>query len=382
MALNLRTPPSERYLVADEDEGRGGSPRLGAALSDWDREDASRNPGGMAPGGISSGGMAYVHSEPNDDWRRWIRGGFAALALAGFVGVLWYAYEWGMGGEDAVELPTVSAETGPEKEKPSDPGGLQVPYQDQLVMNEDGAAQSTPQVERLLPPPEAPLTPPALTGIAPSYDELPPALPQDDTAASDPVAEPPAAESAPQAGAVASLPEPPAAAGGQSASDGQGDGQGDVRGQAGESQAAAAEIPEPPAPKAEAPKAQAPKAQAEPSEPAATQSAAAQPATTQSTTAQSTTASNTAVAADPTGQFVVQLVSLKDSGAAEREWSRLQGVFPQLLGDKSLLLQKADVSGIGTVYRLRAGPFATRAKASQVCAELKAKQQDCLVANR
>jgi len=356
MALNLRTPPSERYLVADEDDGRGGSPRLGAALSDWDREDASRNPGGTASGGMASGGMAYVHSEPNDNWRRWIRGGFAALALAGFVGVLWYAYQWGMGGEDTVELPTVTAETGPEKEKPSDPGGLQVPYQDQLVMNEDGGAQSTPRVERLLPPPEAPLTPPALTGIAPSYDELPPALPQDGEAAPGPAA------------------EPPAAASGQSASDAQGESD--------ESQAAEAQVPEPPAPKAQA-EPQAPKAQAEPSQPAASQSAAAQPATTQPTTAQPTTAQpTTAVTADPAGQFVVQLVSLKDSGAAEREWSRLQGVFPQLLGDKSLLMQKADVSGIGTVYRLRAGPFATRAKASQLCAELKAKQQDCLVVNR
>jgi hypothetical protein len=75
-------------------------------------------------------------------------------------------------------------------------------------------------------------------------------------------------------------------------------------------------------------------------------------------------------------------VSLKESGAAKKEWSRLQGVFPQLLGDKSLLLQSADVAGVGKVYRLRAGPFATRAKAAQVCAQLKSKQQDCLVVNR
>jgi cell division protein FtsN len=47
-----------------------------------------------------------------------------------------------------------------------------------------------------------------------------------------------------------------------------------------------------------------------------------------------------------------------------------------------LLLQSADVAGVGTVYRLRAGPFATKAKAAQVCAQLKSKQQDCLVVSR
>ena len=58
-------------------------------------------------------------------------------------------------------------------------------------------------------------------------------------------------------------------------------------------------------------------------------------------------------------------MSLKNRGAAEAEWRRLQGVFPNLLGDKSLLLQSAEVAGVGTVYRLRAGPFASKAKAAK-----------------
>jgi cell division septation protein DedD len=121
---------------------------------------------------------------------------------------------------------------------------------------------------------------------------------------------------------------------------------------------------------------------------AETQAATTQAATTQAATTQAATtqAAKTQTAAAPAtqsaGDFAVQLVSLKDSGAARKEWSRLQGVFPQLLGDKSLLLQSADVAGVGKVYRLRAGPFATRAKAAKVCAQLKSKQQDCLVVNR
>lgn len=329
MALNLRTPPSERYLI-ETDDGEGRGPRLGAAHSDWDREDASRNPPGMTD----------EPDQPADGWRRWVRGGFAVLALAGFVGVLWYAYEWGLGGGETVELPTVTAEAGPEKEKPSDPGGLQVPYQDQLVLNEDGAADSAPRVERLLPPPEAPLTPPALTEIAPSYDEPP--------AAAAPVGEadePTTAEEAPEADSVATVPELPAAPSAGATSQGQG--------QAGQSQAAETPAPEPQATETQA---------------GETESAAVLPA-----------ASPTA---DAGGQFAVQLISLKDAGAAEREWGRLQGVFPQLLGGKSLLLQKADVAGVGTVYRLRAGPYATRDQAAKICAQLKSRQQDCLVVNR
>ena len=119
-----------------------------------------------------------------------------------------------------------------------------------------------------------------------------------------------------------------------------------------------------------------------------TQAAETQAAKTQADTTQATTtqAAKTQTAAAPAtqsaGDFAVQLVSLKDSGAAQKEWNRLQGVLPQLLGDKSLLLQSADVAGVGKVYRLRAGPFVTRAKAAQVCAQLKSKQQDCLVVNR
>ena len=341
MALNLRAPQSERYSAEPDHELEGGQP-FGTAMSDWEREDASRNPAGMAE-------QLY---QPSGGLRRWIRGGFGILALAGFAGVLWYAYEWGLGGGETVELPTVQAEAGPEKEKPSDPGGLQVPYQDQLVLNQDEAAASAPRIERLLPPPEAPLPPPELAEIAPSYDEPVDAaplageigLPAGEAGALPPAAEPPgepvvtAAEVAAKAPAAETVPELPAAPSTQAAQD-----VAASQEQAGETQAAE------------------------------TQAATTQAAKTQTAAAPATQAA---------GDFAVQLVSLKDSGAAQKEWNRLQGVFPQLLGDKSLLLQSADVAGVGKVYRLRAGPFATRTKAAQVCAQLKSKQQDCLVVNR
>lgn len=337
MALNLRAPQSERYQSerCEPDHELGGGQPLGAATSEWEREDAARNPAGM-------GGEFY---ETTGGLRRWIRGAFGILALAGFAGVLWYAYEWGLGGGETVELPTVQAEAGPEKEKPADPGGLQVPYQDQLVLNQGGAA--APKVERLLPLPEAPLPTPELAEIAPSYDEPVDALPLDgepglatgEAGTLQPAGEP--AQTTAQVQAVESVPELPAAP--------------------------SVQATETPVPEATVPEPQAAETQAAEPQAAATQTAKAQPATEPS---------------QATGEFAVQLVSLKDRGAAQREWGRLQGVFPQLLGDKSLLLQSADVAGVGTVYRLRAGPFVTRAKAAKVCAQLKSKQQDCLVVNR
>ncbi len=340
MALNLRAPQSERYRPepydAEPDHDLGGGLPLGAATPDWDDEEAARNPAGLGDGFYQASGSL----------RRWIRGGFGLLALAGFVGVLWYAYEWGLGGGEAVELPTVQAEAGPEKVKPADPGGLQVPYQDQLVLNQDEAAG--PRIERLLPPPEAPLPTPELAGIAPSYDEPVDASPLEEEAAPlPPVGEPPVAEETAEVQAVETVPELPAAPSAQTAQTET------VQTQTAEQSELQPAAPEPAAP-----------------EPVATE--------TQATATQSAAAPAT----QATGDFAVQLVSLKNRGAAEAEWRRLQGVFPNLLGDKSLLLQSAEVAGVGTVYRLRAGPFASKATAAQVCAQLKSKQQDCLVVSR
>ena len=50
------------------------------------------------------------------------------------------------------------------KVKPETPGGLDVPYQDQLVMNQPAEGGEGGKVERLLPPPEAPKPPQAVEG--------------------------------------------------------------------------------------------------------------------------------------------------------------------------------------------------------------------------
>ena len=253
--------------------------------------------------------------------------------LATSAGLLWYAYEWGRGDRALDELPIVRAEAGPEKVKPQDPGGLDVPYQDQLVLNRDGESGEGPRVERLLPPPETPLPAPesdlpvaAAEPQAPrEVSEVPvpeigdpdPAVPPEETA---PLAD---LETAGGGDAPPLPPSKPAAAAQMAKAP------------------AAAQVPEP-------------TATPEPAPAAAPQ-------------------------AVPAGSYTLQLASLTNPGAAKAEWARLQSSHPDVLGSRSLVLAPAEIAGVGKVYRLQAGPFASRGKADAACAQLKQQRQDCFV---
>ena len=56
----------------------------------------------------------------------------------------------------------------------------------------------------------------------------------------------------------------------------------------------------------------------------------------------------------------------------------MQAAHPDLLGGLNLTVQKAEVGG-KTYYRILTGPFPTRATVDDICAQLKAKNQSCLV---
>ena len=88
----------------------------------------------------------------------------------------------------------------------------------------------------------------------------------------------------------------------------------------------------------------------------------------------------TASAAKP--PYLIQLVSVKSSAAANREWTRLQKRFAGLFGDLKPSIQKAVIKKRGTFYRLRADGFASKRKAAAACKSLKAKGQGCLVIKR
>ncbi len=258
----------------------------------------------------------------------------ALVALAGFAGIVWYAYDWGLGQADTARLPVILAETEPIKSRPESPGGLEVPHQDKLVLNEVVPDLDKPQVERLLPPPETPRPPPAPSAVEVEIP-VPPietaAGPLDEpTLSTEPSPPPPVLE---RAEAEAPAPEPA--------------------------------LPEPPpAPPQVAAQPVAP-------EPAAPEPAAAQPVAPLQTAART-----------PSGAYVVQLAALRGRDGTRPAWTRLQRAHPMLLGDKDLTVQEVDLGERGIFYRVQAGFFPDRAGAGALCRALKARQQDCLVVKR
>jgi cell division septation protein DedD len=80
--------------------------------------------------------------------------------------------------------------------------------------------------------------------------------------------------------------------------------------------------------------------------------------------------------------FLVQLASVNSEKLAEREWARLQKAFPDLFGDRELTIEKKDIAGRGTFYRVQTGGYASLDEARAVCGDLKAKKQACLPVNR
>ncbi len=170
-AIEEQTRPAQPAANTDAelDLGTEAGARLGAPPPDWRGGDSSE--GGTDPGS----GAARRGGVP----MRLLWGTVVVLAAVGFAAVLWYAYLWGVGDEESVELPVIRAEAGPEKVKPEDPGGLQVPYQDQLVLDRE-SGEGTMRVERLLPPPEVPLP------VAPAGGESESAAPAPDIAEIEP----------------------------------------------------------------------------------------------------------------------------------------------------------------------------------------------------
>lgn len=80
----------------------------------------------------------------------------ALIALASAGGIVWYGKigGFGSGGNDG-QVPIISASETPERVAPDEPGGLQIPFQDNAVLNNGESAED--KVERILPPPEEPI---------------------------------------------------------------------------------------------------------------------------------------------------------------------------------------------------------------------------------
>ncbi len=86
-----------------------------------------------------------------------------------------------------------------------------------------------------------------------------------------------------------------------------------------------------------------------------------------------------AAAAEEPPTFVIQLASLTSASAAETSWEKINGEHGDLLSGLTPAVQKREIEGRGTFYRLRAGPLTSRRAADQLCERLKDAGQACIV---
>ena len=299
--------------------------------------------------------VAEPDQRPNDEDKpdrpsRLLPVSIGLVVLAALGGVVWYAYSWF--GDDGGDVPVIRAEAGSGKSRPENPGGLEVAHQDKLVLNNPTPDHETPQVERLLPPPEVP-KPPA--PVAPKQLATPPEVPKP-PAPTQPSASAPAitkpSDTEPS-GTKAPLTTKPIIIGNRPLFPKTNQG-----GQAPAQAAGDLVVPPPPAVPATPP----------------TQTAA-RPVLRGS-------GADAAGGGGPTGLFAVQLASLRAADRATVAWKRLQETFPSLLGDRTLFVEEVDLGARGNFYRIQAESFRNRAEAAALCDALKARKQDCLVVKR
>lgn len=86
--------------------------------------------------------------------------------------------------------------------------------------------------------------------------------------------------------------------------------------------------------------------------------------------------------AQPAPAYFVQLASLNSPAAAKQAWDSLRTAHPALLSDMRLNLQTIDLGDRGVFYRVQTGPLPNRATAKDLCWQIKAVKQDCVVVRR
>jgi cell division protein FtsN len=270
----------------------------------------------------------------------------ALLVLAMFAGFVWLAYSEGVV-RGRSEIPVVTAEAGPARVAPANPGGAAAPYKGFKIYeqpappDEDTAQDVSPRT-----PAEAKAAP---TPAAPAAAA---ATPKPTAIAAAPVSKPAPVAKAPPVKPAA----PPA------------------------KMAEAAPVPKPiPAAKAPAPAAPAPKvAAAAPTQPSAPLAPA--------TAAPKQLAANAPPAPAPvaqapaaSGAYVLQIGAYKSQAEADGAWNAYKAKHAALLAGYSPNVAQADLGDKGTWYRLRIAGFPSKDVASALCDRLKADGGGCFL---
>lgn len=245
----------------------------------------------------------------------------ATAAIGGFAVVVGYSYDKGrMAGNDS-KVPVITAQKGPTKMRPEEPGGMVVPNQDKQVYGRLNIAERPNRIERLLPPPET------VVGKPPAMDSG--AAPSDNVAMSQQATE--------QIGKQLAAIEP------------------------------AAGNPTPPQPAAPAPR------------DAAGLSAGTSQGAQKSMKVARLTAPTAQAAMPAASRFRIQLASVRSRKAAEKAWGRYKFDHAELFGKLEAKIVRVDLKGKGTYYRLQAGPFADASAARSLCSQVKKRKIGCII---
>ena len=288
---------------------------------------------------LSSGSGTRSKAKPGR--LRWVLALAMIAVIGGFGWVAWSAYKTGGTGIDGI-VPLIKADNEPTRVRPDDPGGMPVPNQDKAIYDKLDPKRAPPKgVERLLPPPEAPVGRPAAS-VAPPSDATPskPAIPTLGESV-------PAPERNVGTATVKAAPEPPPPT---------------------PQEQAAASAPQPfskvelpPAPPKTAP---------------GTTTAKAPAAQVATTTPPATAATKPAPAINGVR---VQLGAVGSEDAAQKEWDRIRKANSDILGSVGPAFVRADLGDKGVVYRIQAGPLATADAAADLCSKLKTRNVGCFV---
>ena len=282
---------------------------------------------------------SFAAAGPEPRKRILLYGGIAAAAL---VAVIMMALLWSARRDEVAhapaDAPLIRAEDQPIKVAPERPGGMDVPNRDILVYGRmHGTPGEKPAVDRLLPEPEQPLTPPV-------------ASPRTAHTASAPV---PLPVESPLNSGSSDIGSSPAAPPGAKPSA---------------------------APPSSSPDVQATKSSAAPAASATKPAPSSQLAQAKIPTAPATGAkrSQPESAAKRSG-VQVQLLSSRSADEARNAWARLNDNNGDLLGTLSPTVARGNLGDRGTFYRLRAGPIADEAKARALCDSLAGRGVSCIV---
>ena len=279
--------------------------------------------------------LDFDDDEDEGSLLRWVSVLFVLAAVGGFVALAWYAYKSGMQPVNESEIPYVSAEETPLKEKPEDPGGWQFEHQDKSVYNQLAAgngAQERPVAERIMPSPEEPVERLQVNPEEFEREEV-----SGDTVAT-PIPATPAKEAAPEPEVVM---EPAPV----------------------EAEETVAEVP--PAKSDEETisviESKEPESKPEP-EPAPAPAVSAAPAAS--------------------GQYMAQLGAFSSDEDAKAAWEKISAMHGGMFPTKDYIVQRADLGAKGVFHRLQMGPFESETAARKVCEYLQQNKQGCFVVKK